>query len=82
MKPMSWAKNKASGSAASLTRRELAAVLSVPSLLAQTPIASGPLPQNPQEELEATRELVRQNLSQLAKVPLPMATEPATHFKA
>jgi hypothetical protein len=63
-----------------LTRRQLAAALSVPALLAQAP--SPPLPQNADEELKAARDQNRQVAEQLAKFPLPMATEPATHFKA
>ena len=63
-----------------LTRRELAAALSVPALLAQIPNA--PLPSNPEDELKAARDQNRQFSEQLAKFPLPMATEPATHFKA
>lgn len=64
-----------------MTRRQLAAALSAPALLAQTP-APPPLPQNADEELSAAREQNRQISAQLAKFPLPMATEPATHFKA
>jgi hypothetical protein len=33
-------------------------------------------------DLESARELLRTNLQQIAKVKLPMATEPACHFKA
>jgi hypothetical protein len=33
-------------------------------------------------DLEAARELLRANLQQIAKVKLPMATEPAFVFKA
>jgi len=33
-------------------------------------------------DLESARELLRTNLEQIAKVKLPMATEPACHFKA
>jgi hypothetical protein len=33
-------------------------------------------------DLEAARELMRTNAQQIAKVKLPMATEPAFHFKA
>jgi hypothetical protein len=64
-----------------LTRRQVAAAaLSVPALLAQTP--APPLPQNAEEELKAARDQNRQISEALAKFPLPMATEPATHFKA
>jgi hypothetical protein len=33
-------------------------------------------------DLESARELLRTNVAQIAKVKLPMATEPAFHFKA
>ena len=33
-------------------------------------------------DLESARELMKTNLEQIAKVKLPMATEPAFHFKA
>jgi hypothetical protein len=32
-------------------------------------------------DLESARELLRTNEAQIAKVKLPMATEPAFHFK-
>jgi hypothetical protein len=64
-----------------LTRRELAAVLSTSAvLLAQT--QAPPLPTNPDEELKAARDSIQQNSQTLAKVDLPMSTEPAVHFRA
>jgi hypothetical protein len=33
-------------------------------------------------DLDSARDLLRTNLQQIAKVKLPMATEPAIHFKA
>jgi len=64
-----------------ITRRALAAVIAAPAALAaQTP--AGPSPPNADDELKAARDQNRQNQEQLAKLPLPMATEPATHFKA
>jgi hypothetical protein len=33
-------------------------------------------------DLDAARDQLRTNLAQIAKVKLPMATEPACHFKA
>jgi hypothetical protein len=64
-----------------LTRRQLAAAVSASTaLLAQQPPA--PLPQNPEEELKAAREQLRQASEALAKFDLPMSTEPAVHFKA
>jgi len=64
-----------------LTRRQLAAAVAVPALLAQAP-PPAPLPQNPDEELKAARNQNRQIAEALAKFPLPITTEPATHFKA
>jgi len=64
------------------TRRQLAAALSASALLAQAPITSPPLPQNPDEELKAAKESIQRNSEQLAKFPLEMSTEPAVHFKA
>ena len=63
------------------TRREIAAAFSVPALLAQAP-APPPPPQNPDQELQAVRNQNRQISGLLAKFPLPLATEPAVHFKA
>ena len=64
-----------------MTRRQL--VLTTPAmLLAQTPQAPRPpLPQNPQEELAAARDVQHRNAELLAKVAVPMSTEPAVHFK-
>jgi len=63
------------------TRREVAVAITAPTaLLAQTP--SAPLPQNGDEELKAVRDQLAQSVQQLAKVDLPMVTEPAAHFKA
>lgn len=57
-----------------VTRRQLTAVLALPAaLLAQNPKAD--------EELKAAREQLRQAADMLAKVEIPMATEPAVHFK-
>jgi hypothetical protein len=64
-----------------LTRRALGAVLSTSAaLLAQSP--GVPLPANPDEELKAAKDTIQQNSAQLAKFDLPMATEPAVHFRA
>ncbi len=62
-----------------ITRRNLAALaLALPGGAQQ----SAPLPSTPDEELAAAKEQFRSSADQLAKVPLPMATEPATRFKA
>jgi len=63
------------------TRREIATALSASAVLLAQPSAP-PLPQNPEEELKAARDTIRQNSEQLAKFPLPMSTEPCVHFKA
>lgn len=64
------------------TRRQVAAALVTSAALSAQAPNNAPLPQNPGEELKAARDLLRQNLEQLAKFPLPMSTEPAVHFKA
>jgi hypothetical protein len=65
-----------------MTRRDL--MLATPAaLLAQAPQPpQQSLPQGPEEELTAARDQQHRNAEQLAKVALPMATEPACHFKA
>ena len=65
-----------------ITRRNLAALALVLPTSAQqrTPAVSAPA--TPDEELKAARESLRANAEQLSKVKLPMATEPATQFKA
>ena len=42
--------------------------------VSQTPAADA--------DLESAREQMRKNVQQVTKVKLPMATEPAFHFKA
>lgn len=75
--------------ASEVTRRQIARTLaagtvlakaSVPPLAAQAP--TPPLPANPEEELKAARGDARQRAEQLAKVVIPMSTEPAFVFKA
>lgn len=67
-----------------MTRRAL--TLAAPAVLlaqAQQPTVRGPqAPQAPGQELDAAREGQRRSASELAKVPLAMAVEPACHFKA
>ena len=69
-----------------LTRRELAAALSAPALLAPALVAQSPtpppLPQNADDELKAVRDQNRQISEALTRFSVPMATEPAVHFKA
>ena len=64
-----------------MTRRELAGVIltATASMAAQTAPAA---PSNPAEELESARGQNRRTSEALAKVPLPMDTEPAFHFTA
>lgn len=61
-----------------LTRRELAAALASTVAAAQ----SSPPPSTPQEELKAAQDRNRNAAEALAKMPVPMATEPAFQFKA
>jgi hypothetical protein len=64
-----------------LTRREIAVALSSTALLTgQT--QNTPSAPSPDEELKIARDANRQSAQQLAQFPLPIATEPATHFKA
>jgi hypothetical protein len=67
-----------------VTRRSLARMLAVGVAARQTGVAQAP-PQTvaaADADLDSARELLRTNLAQIAKVKLPMATEPAFHFKA
>ena len=59
-----------------LTRRALVAnVLAAPAI-AQTPPATA------EDELQSARESLRRNVEALAKVKVPVETEPAFQFKA
>jgi hypothetical protein len=64
-----------------MTRRQLAGVIltATATVAAQT---APPIPGNPAEELEAARGQNRRTSEALAKVALPMDTEPAFHFNA
>ena len=65
-----------------MTRRDLLLVAPA-TLLAQPPQSQPPpLPKNADEELAAARDAQRGNADLMAKVTLPMSTEPAVHFKA
>jgi hypothetical protein len=61
-----------------VTRRSLAQMLAV-AAVPRTASSQEP-PVN--EDLNSAREQMRTNIQQIAKVKLPMATEPAFHFKA
>jgi hypothetical protein len=65
-----------------MTRRNLAALALALPISAQQRTPVTPIPATPDEELKAARESLRANSEQLSKVKLPMATEPATRFKA
>jgi hypothetical protein len=58
------------------------AVAGSAALLGQTTPPSPPLPTNAEEEITAIRTQLRANSELLAKFDLPIATEPAAHFKA
>jgi hypothetical protein len=64
-----------------MTRRQLAGVIltATATMAAQT---APPIPSNPAEELEVARGQNRRTSEALAKVALPMDTEPAFHFNA
>ena len=57
-----------------LTRRKLALALLAPVATAQTPALV--------DEVQAARDRIKTNGALIAKVDLPMATEPAFQFKA
>jgi hypothetical protein len=62
-----------------ITRRTLAGAILTPAALAQT---QAPIPRTPDEELAAIREQNGRNSEALAKLQVPIATEPAFQFKA
>jgi hypothetical protein len=49
---------------------------------AAVPQASGSQTPAPDADLDSAREQMKANAQQIAKVKLPMATEPAFHFRA
>jgi hypothetical protein len=49
---------------------------------AAIPQAATPQTPPPDADLDSARELLKSNAQQIAKVKLPMPTEPAFHFKA
>jgi hypothetical protein len=62
-----------------VTRRSLAKLLAG-AAVTQAAEAQTAAPAN--ADLQTAREQMRANAEQIAKVKLPMATEPAFHFKA
>lgn len=63
-----------------VTRRSLSRIVLAAAAAAQVGVAQNTTPDNP--DLQSARELLQKNLQLIAKVKLPMATEPAFHFKA
>jgi hypothetical protein len=61
-----------------VTRRSLAQMLA---LAVAAPQAGNSQPAS-DADLDAARDQLRSNLAQIGKVKLPMAIEPACHFKA
>ena len=66
-------------SAMAVTRRSLAKLLAAAAVVQKTE-AQTAAPGD--ADLQTAREQMRANADQIAKVKLPMATEPAFHFKA
>ncbi len=58
-----------------LTRRELTAALLAPAAAAQTPPPAA-------DPVQAARDRIKANGDALAKIDIPMDTEPAFQFKA
>ncbi len=63
-----------------LTRRSLAKALAVAAAVRPSAVAQSAPPVD--ADLQSARDQMRSNAQQIAKVKLPMATEPAFHFKA
>ena len=60
-----------------MTRRQLAGAMLATGAAAQAP---RPAPSTPADELQAAREQNQRTAETLAKVPVPLATEPAFRF--
>jgi hypothetical protein len=69
-----------------ISRRQLAGVILASTVVgqsaAQAPPSPTPAPQSGDAQLEAARAEQRVRAQIIARVPLPMATEPAFQFKA
>jgi hypothetical protein len=65
-----------------ISRRQLAGVILASTAVAQAPLPPTPAPQSADSELEAAKSQQRGRAQIIARVPLPMTTEPAFHFKA
>ena len=64
-----------------ITRRAWAVIAGSAAAFGQAAVP-GAAPAPTDDELRVARERLRQNAEQMAKVKLPMSTEPAVHFKA
>jgi hypothetical protein len=66
-----------------VTRRNMARMLAATTAIPAVVIsADAQAPADSDEETRSAHDLMRTNAQALAKVKLPMATEPAVHFKA
>jgi hypothetical protein len=63
-----------------VTRRSLGRILAAAAAVA--PGGADAQTTEANEDLQSARDQIRANESQIAKVKLPVATEPAFHFKA
>jgi hypothetical protein len=63
-----------------VTRRSLARMLAVAAAARQTAVSQTPQPA--EADSQSAHAQMKTNAQQIAKVKLPMATEPAFHFKA
>jgi hypothetical protein len=62
-----------------VNRRQWAALVAGTAAATQTPVAAQPAP--PEDVNKTVRDVLRSNIDQLAKVKLPMATEPSFIFR-
>jgi hypothetical protein len=67
---------------ARLTRRQLAGAILATAAAAQTPPSTPAQPSTPDGELQAALEQNQRTGEALAKVKVPIETEPAFHFTA
>ena len=65
-----------------ITRRRIVALAAAIPAAAQQPNTRPPIPTTPDDERRSVLAQFRSNADSIAKVALPMSTEPATHFKA
>jgi hypothetical protein len=66
-----------------VTRRDMARMLAATTAIPSIVIpVEAQAPADSDEETRSAHDLMRSNAQALAKVKLPMATEPAAHFKA